>query len=236
MLHVASREFYELLSEELRGYSFILNEGVSWRRGRPRPLYEGLAASLGLVAQARALRYPEEVPRINIDLPAEQFRRELGRLPLGQRLLLHGLRPLLGWLSRRPHFRQDFLTWLLSRERGLRRTSPTTPSPLERLLGETRDRHIEGQLREFFEQHAHPPAPTRTAVVFGARHMGGIARCLRTLDFTPERERWMPVLSFAELGAWALGGADLALPEVALPEVGPGPDASAGVGRPETGA
>jgi hypothetical protein len=96
---MASVSFYQRISDDLNRFDFILYEGVTWNKDNTKdPMYDWAAKSLGLVAQADHLKLPSEICSFNIDMPSGEFRDEFNKIPVGWRLLLIFLRPLL-WLS-----------------------------------------------------------------------------------------------------------------------------------------
>jgi hypothetical protein len=195
MAHLGSPHFYEKITQDLELFSYALLEGVTWRRnGKGGPLYDWAASSLGLVTQRNALKLPDHVKRLNIDMPSSLFRRRFLRLPLPQRLLLYSVRPL-GWILAK-FFHEGFLARRLVETSGRREKYR---SPLRRLIRNRRDKHICKELRRFFKLHADVEKETRAAIIFGAGHMAAIHHCLRELGYEPKTKKWLKVFSVEEI-------------------------------------
>jgi hypothetical protein len=197
MVHIASEEFYQRVSDELRRCKYVLTEGVSWRKDRRRQrLYDLAARNLGLAAQEDALHYPETAERIHIDMPRPEFRRRFSRIPLRYRLLLIFLRPLLWVLTKLPELRNMLLTHMVVKDSQSYRKKSSTP--LKKLILDERDRAIVANMEEFYERSGSHDETTYAAIVFGAGHMNAISHCLRELGFRPGTRKWLETVRMAK--------------------------------------
>jgi hypothetical protein len=93
IFHIGSPSFYAALSEDLVRFRIFLLEGVRWRW--KTQLYDLAAQNLGLVTQRTHLHLPDGSERVPLDMSVQEFNREAGLLPVGWRLLLRLLRPIL---------------------------------------------------------------------------------------------------------------------------------------------
>jgi hypothetical protein len=193
MMHIASREFYESVGFGLQRCTYVLTEGVSWRKDKSRrKLYDLAAKNLGLVAQEDVLRYPAGVTSVHIDMPTSEFRSHFVRMPLRYRLLMRFLRPLLRLLTTVPDLRNELLLHLVEADsHGYRRKRNT---PMHELIHDKRDEAIVKNIEAFYREHGIHESTAYVAIVFGAAHMVAVSRCLRKLGFRPKTRRWLEIL------------------------------------------
>ncbi len=192
MIHLASIKFYEEISLDLNRFDYILFEGVTWRKdGKGRPLYDWAAYNLGLVTQRKFLKYPESVTKINIDMPSPEFRERFLNLSIVYRLLFRLLRPLL-WLITKFPSAKDFMIQAMTTKEAKKYSESFTG--MDELIIDDRDEHICSELENFVEKHFNTDVKIYVAVVFGAKHMVSISRCLRRLGFEPKTKKWFDLI------------------------------------------
>lgn len=183
MVHLAAPEFYNAVAARLRVCDAILYEGVkSATVGILTKAYElaGGSSRLGLVTQSKALRL-EEMPGtlIHADVSGADFDCEWRRVPLLHRLLVYSLAPLVGLFFRFAGTKDLIAAGMHVDELSTEEVSDEDESGwdlMEEAIMETRDRHLVGVLRAFFEQRQ--SEPLTAAVVFGAQHMPAITCAL----------------------------------------------------------
>jgi hypothetical protein len=192
MLHLASAQFYREISQDLERFQYVLHEGATWRKySRKGSLYDWAATNLGLVTQRNSLKYPDHCIRINIDLPGEEFRDGFKRLPLRYKLLMTFLRPLL-WAATVVPATREYLSANSTVSEA--REDEGNETALKDLILNQRDDHICRELEEFVEANSCTPNTTFVAVIFGAKHMVAISRCLRGLGYHPTTRRWFDMI------------------------------------------
>ena len=156
MFHVGSPAFYGALSEDLSRFRVFLLEGVRYRGWR-RPLYDLIARNMGVVTQSDRLILPDGSERVPLDMTAEEFARDARELPIGWRLALRFLRPLL-WLLTATAAGRDARWTSWGRRRS--RSEDDDERPLMELILTKRDRVMSESLRRL-ACDPHPPSSFR---------------------------------------------------------------------------
>jgi hypothetical protein len=183
MVHLASPQFYEAVAARLRLCDAILYEGVkskaAWILTKAYELAGG-TSRLGLVAQNDALSLATMPGRlIHADVSGASFDREWRQVPLLHRLLISALAPLVGLTFRLVGTKHILAQGLhvddLSSEEACN-DEDSGWDAMDRVIIDSRDRHLVGVLRVFFEQHR--SEKMTAAVVFGARHIPAAVRAL----------------------------------------------------------
>jgi hypothetical protein len=193
MVHVAAAQFYDEISKDLERFDYILHEGVSWRRNaKDKPIHDWAAKNLGLVTQKRFLKFPEGIPKINIDMPCPEFRERFLNLPIFNRLLFRILRPFLWLISKSPAAKEVMMNSLATME--AKKHTAKAFRRIEELVLKERDQHICSQLHIFAKDHFNVDNQTHAAIVFGARHMASISDCLQELRYKPESKKWLELI------------------------------------------
>jgi pheromone shutdown protein TraB len=67
-------------------------------------------------------------------------------------------------------------------------------TPLGELLVTERDECIVDNLTKFYHEHKSVEKTTYVAVIFGAKHMIAINRCLRDLGFRARTKKWFELI------------------------------------------
>lgn len=198
MVHIGSRDYYREIADGLERSSFVLTEGVTWKRaGHRTKLYDLAARNLGLVAQSDVLQYPEQASRIHIDMPDGEFRKRFLRIPIRYRLLLRFLRPLLWVLTVIPKLRRALMLGLVEKDASQFRRRGKR-DPLDELVEDARDEVIVANIRRFYEEHGQQATRVWASIVFGAYHMDAIGVCLSDLGFHPGTRKWLTAFGLRE--------------------------------------
>ena len=192
MIHLASRAFYEKISNDLSRYECILFEGVTWdKNGVGKPIYDWAAKNLGLVTQRDSLKFPESAVKINIDMPGAEFRERLNDLSVLYRVSFRMLRPLL-WLTTKFPAGKNYMIHSMATKEA--RKYGECQTDMDELIIKDRDNHICGKLRIYIEKYFSTKEKLNTAIVFGANHMISISHCLRELGFKPKTTKWFHLI------------------------------------------
>lgn len=192
MVHLASLQFYEKISEDLCRFDYILYEGVTWRKdGKGKPLYDWAAKNLGLVTQRKFLKFPDSVIKINIDMPSPEFRERFLNLSIMYRIMFRMLRPLLWLVTRSTSAREYIISSVTVKEAKKYSECDTV---IDELILRDRDEHVCNELRTFTRTNFNTTDRIYAAIVFGARHMVSISHCLRELGFEPKTKRWFDLI------------------------------------------
>lgn len=192
MMHIASADFYETVSDEIREDDFVLVEGVRIR-GRSKPVYDLAAKCWGLVTQRESLIYPTDEKIINVDMPGKMFRERLGNLPIISQLKMFLLRYVI-WIAAimatdYPGGRNAILKSMCGRSERRHGNS------LDDLITNQRDKCITENIAKFVEYNLQLNEELNVSIVFGASHMHAIGRVLRSLGFRVSDKTWMDLIT-----------------------------------------
>jgi hypothetical protein len=138
------------------------------------------------------LHLPERSERLPLDMSAQEFNREAGRLPVHWRLLLRLLRPVL-WIMTATASGRDRVWDSFSKKSYVGRLRDRE-GPLWDLIKTKRDREMSRCLREFVQDTARLKAGGDVAVIAGAGHMPALYATLRQCGFEKAGVRWFEVL------------------------------------------
>jgi len=198
MVHLASMHFYEGVSKDLNRFDYILYEGVTWRKdGKGKTIYDWAAKNLGLVTQRKFLKFPDSIAKINIDMPAPEFRERFLNLSIIYRILFRMLRPWLWFITKFPVAKKYIISSMTTKEAKRYSKSHTD---MDELILTDRDEHICEEIRGFTDKHFSKLDKTYTAVLFGANHMVSISHCLRELGFKPKTKKWFDLIRPTDIG------------------------------------
>ncbi len=193
MIHMASASFYKKISDDLNRFDFILYEGVTWRKNNKKhPMYDWAAKSLGLVTQKDHLKMPKDIRSINIDMPSDEFREEFIKKPLFWKLPFILIRPLFWLIVKITGSKRKVLSYIVPDN--IYTDNSLEETPIGELIVTERDKCIVNNLINFNDEHKTADETIYIAVIFGAKHMIAINRCLRGLGFTPKTKKWFELI------------------------------------------
>ena len=194
MMHIASKEFYETISENLKRFDLILFEGTTWHKYRmKRKMYDWFAKGLGLKTQRGNLVYPKNVEKINIDMPVEQFRKRFHNLYIKDRFLFYLIRPLL-FIITLIYPKNEILEAMMRREILSERNYNDNHSKYYLILKQ-RDEYMCKQLDKVLTKYGKSGEMTYIAIVFGLSHMYSINEYLKKLKFRTGRKKWITAIN-----------------------------------------
>lgn len=201
MVHLAEQAFYAEVTARLRTCDLIVAEGVrgsSTQMSLMTSAYRLADASsrLGLVVQSIDFG-SLGVPVLYPDMTGEQFSREYGRVPLGQRFFFGVAGPLLG-LGIRMFASRELLGSHLAKD-----DLPTeTEEELAEVFAEHEDVIVNQRdalvVRALYALHEERHAEAITvAVVYGASHVRGVVNALSArLGYLPRSAEWLTVFEY----------------------------------------
>jgi hypothetical protein len=196
MVHVGDAAFFDRIYRDAFSHDVVLVEGVGGPVARRLTrTYRSMAnPRLGLVVQPP---WPKEgtVPAriVHADLTAAEFDREWRRIPLGLRLLVFLLVPVVSlrhrfWSTRESIARHKDMDDYRSRDE----TLAWDPAMAAFRYGviDARDARLVDVLASFLDQ---PAPPARIAIPFGAQHMRAVLVELGRRGFRSVDSSWETV-------------------------------------------
>lgn len=205
MVHIGSPMFYKELSTLLDEMNYVFLEGIPTKKNSELGSYKKAARLLHLASQHEALQIPADMSVRNIDMPAHQFRHELKKLPLRDKLKLLYFDLVLKNISTRTAERlrkalevslaySDHARVKLINPENHYLFNHKNKSKLELLIENQRNEIISENFGKYIQENKDCPYRMDIAIVFGDAHMPYIYEKLAEYGFSWKLEKTIEVL------------------------------------------
>jgi hypothetical protein len=204
MIHIGEKKYYNEISLMLNEMNHILIEGVSLKRGSELGSYRRFAHTLGLYAQSDSLYIPEDLTVKNIDMPSKQFRKELFKLPIIDKIKVFIINIVLKNVPKkysksllnkmRIHFsyNDDNRVKLINPDNHYA-AKQIPKSKLEMLFENKRDSIITKNIENYINENIGRLYRMDVAILFGDSHMPYIYKELKRKGFKWKLEKTIEV-------------------------------------------
>ena len=190
MLHIASKQFYEEVSNTVNNCNLILEEGIPISIDSEIGSYTRIAKKVGLTAQINEISFEEDIKRINIDIDKNEF--EIGLKSISKKELnnIKYFKHILWMLSKRKLLDMLYATFTYPESSKVSLINPDNhysykhnKTPLDLLITNTRDNCISKNLQEVIDLNKTREYRYDISVLFGDEHMPIIYKVLQNNGF-----------------------------------------------------